>query len=564
MANNYRNTHQDSEEKDHDSDRNKLNNDEIGFQRPWMLDERGSRNLNTDPNLMDHCDRANQNELEQNQIPNQIHPRPYPEMSDGSSRLHVGIGIAAVLAFICLCWYNSSSSACNMAAAENRDFNRYYGIQGLKNHFTAPAADECDSNILFTPALPPAILKSDHSANSFLTLAKYGTGKSLLRCEYVRCLKSDSYLKVLILNKQISEYIDRFVKQNPQSEEHCKEMNCLRGWRGNELAQLLLSSLVTEFIHIFYQKQFQFQDITLEEKIKLITIICYYYNGFGTTELEHFINHFLKKSRNEIYEANRVIVQIQERNVAQDKPLLIHFKEDLRKFSILQREYERLHLLLAVVEGEGFQHRAIGTNMYGNIFNDLTHFTLYIKTQLNKIPVFVIDGIDENQYFFQNNAVNKASMESFCRSSVSQEILSKVMANNFYLSIFYPKIDGIDIQDAIVRKDKFPVHGINWNTKSLINYADYVLQEMNKNASKDRCEPFLDFKTLVNYSDRRIAEIIDKIPTPRALHYFMIELITEMNNDAADVESPFRATFENVNNAYEKSYEYYYKTHHLN
>jgi hypothetical protein len=62
----------------------------------------------------------------------------------------------------------------------------------------------------------------------------------------------------------------------------------------------------------------------------------------------------------------RAVVQIQERNVAQDKPLLIHFKKDLEKFSMIKKDHERLHLLLAITEGEEFQHKAIVKNMYGN------------------------------------------------------------------------------------------------------------------------------------------------------------------------------------------------------
>ena len=183
---------------------------------------------------------------------------------------------------------------------------------------------------------------------------------------------------------------------------------------------------------------------------------------------------------------------------------------------------------------------------------------------MNRIPVFIIDGVDENQYFFQEHSVNKASLESFCRSSVSQQIIAKVMANDFYLSIFYPKIDGIYIKDAIIRKDKFPVHEIPWDSKSLLNYADYVLQQMNLNGSINRCEPFTDFQTLVNYSNKRVAEIINNIPTPRGLHYFMVELIREMNNDANHVQTPFKATFENVHNAYERSYEFYDKQPRIN
>ncbi|CAF5022342.1 unnamed protein product, partial [Rotaria sp. Silwood1] len=64
-------------------------------------------------------------------------------------------------------------------------------------------ADACDAHIIFTPALPQKILTADKSASSFMILAEYGTGKTLLRCEYFKTLNSDHYFKILILNKQI-------------------------------------------------------------------------------------------------------------------------------------------------------------------------------------------------------------------------------------------------------------------------------------------------------------------------------------------------------------------------
>ncbi|CAF4250443.1 unnamed protein product [Rotaria sordida] len=224
-------------------------------------------------------------------------------------------------------------------------------------------------------------------------------------------------------------------------------------------------------------------------------------------------------------------------------------------------DYERLFLLLAILEGEHFEHKAITKHLYGDVLRDLSRFSLFIKNDFKQTPVFVIDGIDEIQYFFQKNEVNKAALELFCRSSVSHAILPMIMANNFYLSIFYPKIDGINIEDAIIRKDKFPTHTITWNTTSLLNYADYVLQDMNKNAAKTRCEAFTDFKTLVNYSNKQIANIIAKIPTPKALHYFIVALIREMNIDASSVIKPFKATFRNVQTAYEEVYEFHLKRH---
>ncbi|CAF1241107.1 unnamed protein product [Didymodactylos carnosus] len=413
---------------------------------------------------------------------------------------------------------------------------------------------------LFRPALPQTILKADNSARSFMTLAKYGTSKTLLRCEYFKSLPSNNYLKISILNRQISEYLDRYVSGKNLTREDCQNEKCLINWSENEFAQLILSSLVTELMDTHHNKQLSFLDLSLDEKIYLIAIICYYYNGVGTSKLEHFVNSFLGKRRGSLYLASQAQVQVQERNIFHEKLLLTHLKNDFERFTILKKDDERLHLLLAILEGEKFEHDAGRKHLYGNIFRDLTRFSVFGKNSLNKTPVFIINGIDENGYFFHKNEVNRVSLELFCRSSVSQDILYMVMANHFYLSVFYPKIDGINIEDAIIRKDKFPTHTITWNTKSLVNYADYVLQQMNKNATETRCKPFTDFKTLVNFSNKKIAVIIEKIPTPRALHYFMSALILEMNNDANSVKR-FEATFENVHAAYEESYPSYEKRH---
>jgi hypothetical protein len=70
----------------------------------------------------------------------------------------------------------------------------------------------------------------------------------------------------------------------------------------------------------------------------------------------------------------RAVVQIQERNVTQDKALLIHFKKDLEKCSMIKQDHERLHLLLTITEGEEFQHKVIVKNMYGNFITISTNF----------------------------------------------------------------------------------------------------------------------------------------------------------------------------------------------
>ncbi|CAF3556925.1 unnamed protein product [Adineta steineri] len=149
------------------------------------------------------------------------------------------------------------------------------------------------------------------------------------------------------------------------------------------------------------------------------------------------------------------------------------------------------------------------------------------------------------------NSAHSAS--SFMTLAEYGTVLSMVMANHFHLSLFYPKINDANIEDFVSRKDKFRTHTINWNTNFLISYADYALQDMNKNAKETRCKELTDFKTLVNYSNKKIAEIIDKIPTPRVLNFFMEALMEEMNGDALNARKPFQATFENVRSAYKQA-----------
>lgn len=252
-----------------------------------------------------------------------------------------------------------------------------------------------------------------------------------------------------------------------------------------------------------------------------------------------------------MYTARKAVLQIEEHGNRDDKPLLKHFKADLKKIAVLSKDFNKLHLLLAVVEKEEFTHEAMFKTLDGKVFQHLTHFTTFIKTHLQKAVVFVIDGIDENRYFFHKHAVNKESLKLFYYSSVSQEIHSSLMAQNFYLSLFYPEIDGINIEDNISRPDKFPTYTIKWDTPSLINYADHLLINMNKTATTIRCKELPGFETLVNYVDEKNRAVIDQISTPRELHYFMIALILEMNNHAKNAKMPFIATFDNVNHAFQ-------------
>ena len=471
----------------------------------------------------------------------------------------VCILLTVVIAIVSIIFYYKTPASCYMSTPENRDFNTYYGITGMKNHFQIEKADDCNSMIVFRPSLPQMILKSDYSASSFMTLAKYGSGKTLLRCEYMKSLSSNNYMKVVISNEQITEYFDRYVSKINRNESNYQTQNSLKNWSENEFAQVLLSTLVTQFIDTYYQHNFKDRDLVLDKKIKLIIIICYYYNTEGTSKLADFINSLLEKGVWSKYKIEDVEKQLRQEKAKRDDQLWKHLQEDLEKFTVLRQKFERLLLLLFVLRGEKFESRALEKQLYGNTIQDLIEFSSFIKKSIKKTPVFIVDGIDDNELFVRGNEVNTAALESFCRSSISSSIVIAALSGHFYLSLFYPKIDNINLENIIIPKDKFLVHTINWNKNSLMNYADYVLSEMNKNASSTRCKPIPDFETLVNYSNEEIAKIIDIIPGPKALQIFMLALAEELDRESGSADRSYLPSLTNVKNAYRKSVEFFDK-----
>lgn len=276
------------------------------------------------------------------------------------------------------------SDSCDMTKLENRDFNKFYGIEHLENPFKRVTTDEFNSQIIYKPVLPPAMLQSDRSANSFLLVGKLGTGKTLSRFHYYKSLDSSKYFKILILNKQINEYLERFLNEALSDKKYCETTNCFDRWSSKEFGQLLLSVLVTQLVDGYTEKPFDLPNISLDQKIDFITILCFYYNDPSVQNLENFVNAFLKKSTSSMYSAKNAVVQILERNVYQDKPLLTHLKRELNKLIVLRNDNQNLELLLLIAEKEGFQSSIIDRSMHNKVVTDLIYLTEFIKNHLKK------------------------------------------------------------------------------------------------------------------------------------------------------------------------------------
>ncbi|CAF0729916.1 unnamed protein product [Adineta steineri] len=284
-----------------------------------------------------------------------------------------------------------------MTNPENRNFNKYFGLTDAQNHFMTSTVDICDTRFLYKPTLPQSILKPNGSPSSFVILSPYGTGKSMLRCAYSMNLNSQCFI-VSLFNAHLSGYIERFVKTNTKNND---SQNGLEKWGKKDFAQTLLSVLVTQFLKQLDTNKINIMGMTTDEKMDLIFIACYYYNGDSTEQLEKLVNFLLGKKDgmfgSKLYKATTTNTQIRENNRHEDKPLLTQFQNDIQNFKVFDLTQNRkLHLLLAIVEGEKYQANAKKRQMHDNVLEDLIKFSTFMKKYVNKKVVFIIDGIDEN------------------------------------------------------------------------------------------------------------------------------------------------------------------------
>jgi hypothetical protein len=471
--------------------------------------------------------------------------------------IFLGVLVIALIFAFYFGYTKNSSSDTN--PIEQKRFSEYFGICPYTNHFSTHKTDECNLSVVFESVFPAAIIDAPNSPMSFLVLSKYGSGKSLLRCLYLNNLQSSDYLKVLISTKELNEYLGRFVAETSTIGDKHEKEHSLIGWKKYEFAQMVLSASVTQFINLFNQEQFQVPKISLNEKLELLTIICYYYNDLSIDKLETFVNVFLDKSQTSPYKIDKIQFQVNEEGSNRDKSILTYFKRDLKKLSVISQDQKKLVLLLGIMESQNYQYTAVEKAMSEAVFQSLTQFTQFMKDYVTRPVVFVIDGLDENQYFFNENTANKLSLELFYRSSFSFEILSSVMAKNFYLALLYPDVQHVSIQEPVFRGEQLPTYTIEWNIKLLINYADYVIKHINQMPSTTRVKTLPNFSTLVNYDKPEIAAIIKHIQTPRALNFFMTELINEMNTLTNYVLTPLPITQQNITTAFQKSFENFHK-----
>ena len=476
-----------------------------------------------------------------------------PSMDNNIAALLVGLVVA--LLSIKLYFYRTDNQLSSvLTPIERIRFSEYFGIFPYTNHFSTHKTDECKSSVVFKSVFPAAIIDIPNSPMSFLVLSKYGSGKSLLRCLYLNNLQSNDYLKVLISTKQLNEYFARFVAETSTIGAKNEKEHSLIGWKKYEFAQMVLSASVTRFINLFNEEQFQLPKISLNEKLELLTIICYYYNDLNIDKLETFVNVFLDKSQTSAYKEDKIQFQVNEGGSYRDKSLLTYFKRDLKKLSVISQDQKKLVLLLGIMESQHYQYTVVEKTMFEAVFQSLTQFTQFMK-DVKRPVVFAIDGLDESQYFFNENTANKLSLDLFYRSSLSSEILSSVMAKNFYLALFYPEVQHVNIQEPVFRGEQLPTYTIEWNIKLLINYANYVIKHINRNPSTRRIKTLPNFSTLVNYDKPEVAEIIKHIQTPRAFNLFMTELINEMNSLTNYNQTPLPITQQNITTAFQKSFE---------
>ena len=173
---------------------------------------------------------------------------------------------------------------------------------------------------------------------------------------------------------------------------------------------------------------------------------------------------------------------------------------------------------------------------------------------MKKSIYIIIDSLDENTYFFdENGTAYFGVLQSFINSFVNPEFLGLALGEDevraFEVLIFLPTEKDLKLNWA--RIDKIPINHITWNDKTLNNYADFILYHLQMNSSR-QCKKNPNFAKLMGgyYSANKV---LKKIRHTRDLHIFMNKIFELLNRNCYEKytqnQDPFIATQEEIDEA---------------
>jgi hypothetical protein len=158
----------------------------------------------------------------------------------------------------------------------------------------------------------------------------------------------------------------------------------------------------------------------------------------------------------------------------------------------------------------------------------------------------ILDGLDENKYFFaldQNDKPKIEALQKFIDSALGESLQSLAVGGALYFFYSFPKISNLHLPPI---KTKIPTISIEWKFSDLANYANFQLQLMHA-SRKNACAKLPEFEEMIPYkSNPEILELLKKhLVGPRSLHKFMRKLISQWSIDNKFVK-PFNTTLEDI------------------
>jgi len=193
--------------------------------------------------------------------------------------------------------------------------------------------------------------------------------------------------------------------------------------------------------------------------------------------------------------------------------------------------------------------------------DEIRTWSRFITGSVGKIPVILIDGMDENGHFFNRGSGDLSdpkSLEIIYNTAMSARLQKFTFDGSILLAYFLPDLPGV--QKPQVHDHKITYETLNWSSsntsgyisEALLNYAEFQLYHYyNRHATSERsCRiPRPTYREIVPVWCAECRPLRH----PRDLHGFMTKLLPILATQASSAKIPFVATAKQIQLALDKA-----------
>jgi hypothetical protein len=197
---------------------------------------------------------------------------------------------------------------------------------------------------------------------------------------------------------------------------------------------------------------------------------------------------------------------------------------------------------------------------------ELRIFVRIMKRVHQKILKIVIDGLDENYFFFQGTSMVVPNLLTFVKSALDRNIISIFLPGDLKIYYLFPNFvvqvpditqsrGGVKMQAVTAidyftktmppeerhRFDKLPLFELSWPFERLFyGQADFTLDYIRrKNSENSRCVPLPSIRTLLGLDNPEHVTLLSNLRHPRDLNSFMQEMMLRLQDVSVSGSSDF-------------------------